>query len=838
MEDLINSIFASQRFLEDGNNTLFSDVPSTVPSLFPTTDFPSLSPTFEPSDAPSVFPSSAPTTELSETERDSVVLKNTCRLYGSLFFVFFVAFCYLRRKFPRAYTIRAWVEDNHTKLAEQQYGFFSWAWSIFFITDTEMIDECGMDSTCFVRILEFGLKLSLFGMLNAAWLIPVYATAKEDDLEDVINDPVLKLSVSNLPTSSYRFIATVMGAYCIFGYAMRLILVEFNWFILNRHRFLSKPMARNYAVYIRNIPHEYRTSAKLREFFEQSFPNKILDAKISLKLPALKKLVAERDGVIAKLEHAINIEDVKGKTPMVRSSLVGGEKVNQIDQLYERLNELNAVISESIEKLEITQDDTSTIVEERRRAAERQRLADEVAPGGNDGGEGDTPLLYNHPYSSTKPDKIQTSNDIPDDISELNVSIRQDEDEEVPPTEQQKNDKNTSMLSLGASAKNMKNMGSAALGKSMAFADGVAGSMKDLVKGAEDGEPLTAGFVTFTSLQTTHAALQMLQYPRPFAMEVQEAPQPEDVFWFNVGKTHKELQLGKLLSIGLTTALCLLWTIPMGFISTLASVEGLRGEFEWVDTALTKFPILEPALEQVAPLLIIVANEALKVILEVFSMFEGPVSGAVVQSLLFTKLAAFMIIQTFFVSALSGGVISELSRMVEQPGEIVNLLAVSLPGQSTFFIQIMLVDTFLTLGLELLRVTPIAIAIARKFIGPNLTQKERETTFIGIRPLADPREHEHADVLAGSVLYFMVYFVYATIAPISTFFMALGFLIMGMIWRHQFIYICKVPCCLRLFFITNLTLTHTLQPLSILSTYVQTQPFPILEVLCGLPLWE
>ena len=46
----------------------------------------------------------------------------------------------------------------------------------------------------------------------------------------------------------------------------------------------------------------------------------------------------------------------------------------------------------------------------------------------------------------------------------------------------------------------------------------------------EDGEPYSAGFVVFKSLRSAQAALQMTQYPEPFAMEVLEAPQPEGKF--------------------------------------------------------------------------------------------------------------------------------------------------------------------------------------------------------------------------------------------------------------------------------------------------------------------
>jgi hypothetical protein len=259
--------------------------------------------------------------------------------------------------------------------------------------------------------------------------------------------------------------------------------------------------------------------------------------------------------------------------------------------------------------------------------------------------------------------------------------------------------------------------------------------------------------------------------------------------WKNVGKTHKELQMGKLISFALTVTLCLLWTIPMGFISTLSSIEGLRGEFKFIDDLLNKYEWLEPFFAQLAPLLIVVANELLKVILELLSGLEGPISGAVVQAKLFTKLSSFMIIQTFFVTAIGGSIMSELSAMIQEPGLIIDLLAKTLPTQSTFYIQILLVDTFLSMGIELLRVSSLGMALVRRLVGPRLTEKERTATWMGLRPLCDPVEFEHANLLAGTVLYFTVYFVYAALAPITCFFMFMCFTLMASGYRHQFVYI-------------------------------------------------
>jgi calcium permeable stress-gated cation channel len=129
------------------------------------------------------------------------------------------------------------------------------------------------------------------------------------------------------------------------------------------------------------------------------------------------------------------------------------------------------------------------------------------------------------------------------------------------------------------------------------------------------------------------------------------------VFWFNVGRTHKDLEVGALFSQAATAAVCLLWTIPMSFVASLSSVSALREQVTFIDDLLNAAPALVPIFELLAPLLVVVLNSLLPAILTFITLFEGPVSRAVVEASLFSKLAAFMIIQTFFVSAISGGVL-------------------------------------------------------------------------------------------------------------------------------------------------------------------------------------
>jgi len=168
-------------------------------------------------------------------------------------------------------------------------------------------------------------------------------------------------------------------------------------------------------------------------------------------------------------------------------------------------------------------------------------------------------------------------------------------------------------------------------------------NLASYVLGSGDGTPLDAGFVVFSKLSTTHAALQMIHHPHPFVMDVQEAPMPEDVYWKNVGMPHKARQMGKLISLGLTGLLCLTWTVPVSFISSLTEVDSLREAVPFIDKMLTRAPWMEVILEQLAPLLLLGCNAVLPMILRYISTFEGHIAGSALEASLFRKVAIFQV---------------------------------------------------------------------------------------------------------------------------------------------------------------------------------------------------
>lgn len=62
------------------------------------------------------------------------------------------------------------------------------------------------------------------------------------------------------------------------------------------------------------------------------------------------------------------------------------------------------------------------------------------------------------------------------------------------------------------------------------------------------------------------------------------------------------------------------------------------------------------------------------------------------------------------------------------------------------------VMTVTTFAVEGLRIVPIVLSLLRKCIGPRLTQKERDTTFVILRPLCDPDDFPIGDFLSNLVV--------------------------------------------------------------------------------------
>ena len=560
--------------------------------------------------------------------QDSEILLSTLKIYGTLALIMFTAYAFLRKRFPLAYNVRGNAgpyspdETIACSVASTYFDRFtsvSWTYAIFGLTHEEIFDSSGLDAVAVVRILELGLKLSLVGMLQSVYLFPVYYWIGEHVYHPAtasITDPLQNISLANIPPGHHSAIATTVAAYIFFAAAMYLVLKEFEWFTTYRHRFLSKARADNYTVYVTAIPLELRSDAAVSAYFRECFhSDSVLEAHVALDIPALEKKVAERNACVAKLEHAINVRDVKGGGtvgPTHRTGPLGlwGPKVESIDAYTEELRKLNEEVAQAIEAIETAQ-------------GERDAMAVDTAVSQPDGGDSGA----NNDLSFD----IETTVSVVDSVtsgSELETPKKA--------TKSKKADVNVmSALTFSpASESRLKHMES--------LAESVTSSALELIAGKKDGTPRNAAFVTFNNLAATNSALQMTE-ERPFLMDTDEVARPEDLYWGNIGLSHAKKQLGALLGLSLSVLLMLFWTVPVGFVATLSNLSALTEVFPTVGHYIETHPWLANLFAQLAPLFLVVVVAMLPIILKLISLLEGHPSLTAVEASLFAKLSWFTV---------------------------------------------------------------------------------------------------------------------------------------------------------------------------------------------------
>ena len=286
------------------------------------------------------------TTTISQTE----LIKNTCKLYLSIFAALFIVFLLVRSRYPRVYNFKESFPAFRTPVAEDSFGGLSWIHKVFKVSDEDIREHCGMDALTTIRVLESGVKLSLVGIFNSVFLFPIYSSMGEGNH---VSDSMYTLSLSNLGEGSNGTVATTFSAYTLFGAAMYFIAQDFEWFTAHRHEFLSRKCAQNCTVFLSGLPPDMQTNKAVRNFFQKCFAHDaVAEVHVALTISELEKAVAKRNGLVPKLEHAINVLIMKKQLPMHKTKVCGGKKVESVPTYSTEIVSLNSEIESRREWIE------------------------------------------------------------------------------------------------------------------------------------------------------------------------------------------------------------------------------------------------------------------------------------------------------------------------------------------------------------------------------------------------------------------------------------------------------------------------------------------------------
>lgn len=185
-------------------------------------------------------------------------------------------------------------------------GLFSWVMPVINTTDDELLSYAGMDGYVFYRFLSMCFKIfGICGLLGLVILLPVYATTPDDPSVPGIQ----RYTMGNVEDGGHALWGSFVMTYTFTFIFLYFIYKEYENFVTARQKFLRYGDVdisdqKNYSVQVENVPVEYRTSEKLKEFFNALFPEEVLFACISVDTTELSVMVQERKAAVSALEKA------------------------------------------------------------------------------------------------------------------------------------------------------------------------------------------------------------------------------------------------------------------------------------------------------------------------------------------------------------------------------------------------------------------------------------------------------------------------------------------------------------------------------------------------------
>jgi hypothetical protein len=215
-----------------------------------------------------------------------------------------LGFEFLRTRELDIYAPRS--RGKHPTAPKPHKGLFEWFWQVYAVSDDEMLRLAGLDGYVMLRFLAFCTKLCTVCSIGAAVLMPVYFYSH--GMDGVYG--VDQLSMANVELKGTRLWASVAFMYLFTAIFLYLIHKEYEAFMQARHKFFlgcdeDIPAQMNFSIQVENIPPEFRTSRKLRQFFENIFPHEVLYATVEVAMPELDETVAHRDELVGQIEEAV-----------------------------------------------------------------------------------------------------------------------------------------------------------------------------------------------------------------------------------------------------------------------------------------------------------------------------------------------------------------------------------------------------------------------------------------------------------------------------------------------------------------------------------------------------
>ncbi|KAG8370707.1 hypothetical protein BUALT_Bualt13G0011300 [Buddleja alternifolia] len=346
-----------------------------------------------------------------------------------------------------------------------------------------------------------------------------------------------------------------------------------------------------------------------------------------------------------------------------------------------------------------------------------------------------------------------------------------------------------------------------------------------------------AAFVSFKSRWGAAVCAQTQQSRNPTLWLTEWAPEPRDVYWDNLAIPYVKLAVRRLLMVVAMFFLTFFFMIPIAFVQSLASIDGIKKVFPFLKPILQVTGVQSFVQGFLPGAILKVFLSLVPTIIMITSKIEGHTSLSALERRSAGKYHLFILVNVFFGSIIAGAAFEQLQTFLNQaPSEIPKTIGVAIPIKATFFITYIMVDGWAGIAAEILRLVPLILFHLKNTFLVK-TEQDRENAM-------NPGSLKFAVSEPRLQLYFLLGLVYSVVTPFILPFIIVFFAFAYVVFRHQIINVYDQQYESGATFwpdvhrrlITGLVISQILL-MGLLSTKNATKSTPILIVLPVLTIW-
>ncbi|KAK9715036.1 hypothetical protein RND81_06G138600 [Saponaria officinalis] len=289
-----------------------------------------------------------------------------------------------------------------------------------------------------------------------------------------------------------------------------------------------------------------------------------------------------------------------------------------------------------------------------------------------------------------------------------------------------------------------------------------------------------AAFVSFKTRWGAAVCAQTQQTRNPTIWLTGWAPEPRDVYWPNLAIPYVNLSIRRLIISVSFFFLTFFFMIPIAFVQSLASLEGIGKSAPFLRPVIEMDfikSVLQGFLPGIALKLFLIFLPA---ILMMMSKFEGFEAISALERRSASRYYIFNFVNVFLGSVIAGSAFEQLNIYLHSPPDkIFVTVGVAIPMKATFFITWIMVDGWAGVAGEILRLKPLIMYHLKNFFLVK-TEKDREEAMDAGSIGFDTGEPQIQ-------LYVLLGLVYAVVTPILLPFILVFFAFSYLVYRHQII---------------------------------------------------